>query len=162
VLFGRIPSWEKLKSRAFLEDSCPLAILIEFQAHFQAKMSTTAPRRSPRLANKAATLQPTVTLQPQRSKEQRNVSTRISLLNLAYEIYHDLVYARIPDDFRAVLRRLEHLERIADKLITSDIDEWFITDTMLWTRRATRDAIEHKYAIEAIKEYITCLKARLS
>ncbi len=126
-------------------------------------MSTTAPRRSSRLAAKAASVhEPTATLQPQRSKEQRNVSTRISLLNLAYEIYHDLVYARIPDDFRAVLRRLEHLERIADKLITSDIDEWFITDTMLWTRRATPGAIEHKYAIEAIKEYITCLKARLS
>lgn len=134
-------------------------------------MSTTTPRRSSRLAAKAASVQPTATLeptasvQPRRSppsKEQRDVSTRRSLLKLATDIHHDLVYARIPDDFRAVLRRLEYLEIFSDNLITSDIDEMFITDAIIWTRRANIASIEHAYAIEAIEEYITCLKARLS
>jgi hypothetical protein len=91
---------------------------------------------------------------------QRDAATRRTLLNKAYEIRHALENARTPADLNAILCPIEKLDTISDKLINSDMDEMFITDTMLWTRRAKIGSDEHKYAISAIKEYIVCLEKR--
>ena len=151
-------------------------------------MSASTPRRSTRLAEKAAaaatvTLEPVVVaapvpklvpkpkavaapLEPKYALAiKADVRVRKTLLEDAKLIRHQLGQARTHEDFAACSKAADTLWRKAtSKLQDYGSDEMFLSDVchwINWGRSSLLGHVDHKYAISAIKSYIKCLEERL-
>jgi hypothetical protein len=143
-------------------------------------------RRSPRLAEKAATVSTPVsetipfaqtirtkTKTPRVSKQvvthrqltteelNHDLTLRQLLLVEATAIRRQIGQARTPEDFAACHDRADKLWHQSKELITDGCDKMFITDCCRYCSQAKLGAIEHHYAIDVIKVYINCLKKRI-
>jgi hypothetical protein len=140
------------------------------------------PRRSPRLAELAAKPhipEPIVTVAPKPKRKSsvrpppptRDLTSdeiadelilRKQLLVEAKAIRQLLGQARTRDDFKVCHDRADALWYTANGLLTNIMDSMFISDCCRYCNEAKLGAIEHSYAIDVIKVYITCLENDIS
>ncbi len=148
-------------------------------------MSVTAPRRSQRIAERAARpavpaplppapkprtvrkstvrAPPAIIHRPLTADEMATeLALRNQLLLEALAIRRAIGAARTPADFKACHDRADALWHTARALLTGGYDEMFISDCCHWLRDSKLGAIEHSWAIDSVKSYIGCLRQRIS
>lgn len=143
-------------------------------------------RRSPRLAEKVTTPPAVIApvaapvAKPKRKTVPRTVakalvrrylteqelanelSLRQRILAEAKVIRRALGTARTREDFMACRDLADEMWHTARNLVTGGLDEMFISDCCRWCHEAKLGAIEHQYAINVLKVYMSCVQSRIT
>ncbi len=128
--------------------------------------TSTAPRRSARLAEMAAAAPvaeapatPAVPVAPAAPPpKQRIRRSKAGLLEAAQELRSRLSHAHVAEDFAACRELAHQLDDAADNVPSDNGETMFIIDCAWWCGLAKRGSGEHCYALQSIISYIKSLK----
>ena len=91
-----------------------------------------------------------------------NLALRQTVLAEAIQIRRALGQARTAEDFRVCHDRADALGYISEKTISCNMDDFFLTDCMIYCRNAKLGHEDHRLAIKSIKHYMSAIRERIA